>query len=142
MTRTVGTIARKAAQFIALRGEEKQVKERKETLRDSIKQWMQNNAEVDHDGHQWFELPEPMTIGKETFTHLKNEKKVSTFINEQRLVELAQSKDVEDRVVKWQMVMMVDQDEIYVLNQEGIISDEELDSLFDENVVYALRPVA
>jgi hypothetical protein len=139
--RTSASIARKASQFLFLRNEEKVIRTRKEQERDAIKQWMQNNAETDHEGHQYFYLPETVNIGGEKFNKLKNERKVSRYISEEKLIELAEEKGVRDRVVKVIEIEVVDQDELYVLNQEGIISDEELDNVFEEDVKFALVPV-
>lgn len=139
--RTSASITRKAKQFIFLRNEEKVIKSRKEQERDAIKQWMQNNAETDHDGHQYFYLPETVSVGGESFNKLKNERKVSRYISEEKLIELAEEKGVRDRIVKVIEIEVVDQDEVYVLNQEGIISDDELDGVYEENVTFALVPI-
>jgi hypothetical protein len=47
---------------------------------------------------------------------------------------------VEGAVVTWRVG--IDQNEVYVLNQEGLITDEELDSLFVENVTFAYKPLS
>jgi hypothetical protein len=47
---------------------------------------------------------------------------------------------VKDAVLSWSKG--IDQNEIYVLNQEGLITDKELDSLFVENESFAYKPLA
>lgn len=47
--------------------------------------------------------------------------------------------DVPEAVVSWST--SIDQNEVYVLNQEGLITDAELDSLFVENVTFAYKPL-
>ena len=47
---------------------------------------------------------------------------------------------VEDAVVEWSTYL--DQNEVYVLNQEGHITNEELDRLFVENITWAYKPLA
>lgn len=50
------------------------------------------------------------------------------------------SVDVPEAVVSWATVL--DQNEVYVLNQQGLITDEELDELFVENETFAYKPLA
>lgn len=137
MNRSERMMLRKATEFINLREELQQVTARKEQTRDWLKQRLQNSGYVDHDGNQWFDLPD----GYGEYRHLKNEKKVSTTINVERLKNLALDKGVEARVIRKEVIEVIDQDEIYVLYQENIITEEELDSLFDEKVTYALNVV-
>ena len=47
--------------------------------------------------------------------------------------------DVPEAIVSWVTVM--DQNEVYVLNQQGLITDEELDSLFVVNETWAYKPL-
>ncbi len=47
---------------------------------------------------------------------------------------------VEDAVVTWRTG--IDQNEVYVLNQVGLLTDAELDSLFVENESFAYKPLA
>ena len=46
---------------------------------------------------------------------------------------------VPEAIVDWATVL--DQNEVYVLNQQGLITDEELDSLFVENETFAYKPL-
>jgi len=47
---------------------------------------------------------------------------------------------VPEAIVSW--VTVLDQNEVYVLNQQGLITDKELDSLFVENETFAYKPLA
>jgi len=48
--------------------------------------------------------------------------------------------EVPEASVSW--VTVLDQNEVYVLNQQGLITDEELDSLFVEHESFAYKPLA
>jgi hypothetical protein len=50
------------------------------------------------------------------------------------------SVEVPEASVSW--VTVLDQNEVYVLNQQGLITDKELDSLFVENETFAYKPLA
>jgi hypothetical protein len=132
-------IVNKAMQFLSLRHEEKVIKTRKDQLRDAIKKYMADNSRVDERGNQYFGLGDTITVDGKEYNALKNERKVSTYLDEDRLVELAEGKGLRDRIIR--TIEVVDQDEVYVLNQEGLLTDEELDSLFEERITWALIPI-
>ena len=46
---------------------------------------------------------------------------------------------VGDAIIEW--TTHLDQNEIYVLNQEGLITNEELDQLFVESISWAYKPI-
>jgi hypothetical protein len=62
-------------------------------------------------------------------------------LDAEKAEELAIAKGIRDRVFKEVTTEVLDQDELYVLNQEGILSDEELDSLFVETESFAFKPI-
>jgi hypothetical protein len=55
---------------------------------------------------------------------------------------LLEKKGLLDRVMKEVTTVVFDQDELYLLHQEGLISEEEIDSLFTENESWAFKPLA
>jgi len=54
--------------------------------------------------------------------------------------DVGATRAVPEAVVSW--VTVLDQNEVYVLNQQGLITDKELDSLFVENETFAYKPLA
>jgi hypothetical protein len=131
----------KVRQFLVLKFQETQVVTRKNHLRDEISAYVDENGEVDEKGSKFWKLPAPMEVNGQTFTEIKREKRTSIGLDEDAVDTLVNSKGVRDRVFKEVTTTVLDQDELYVLNQEGVISDEELDALFTEKISYAFKPL-
>jgi hypothetical protein len=82
-----------------------------------------------------------MEVNGQTFTEIKREKRTSIGLDEDAVDTLVNATGIRDRVFKEVTTTVLDQDELYVLNQEGVISDEELDALFTEKISYAFKPL-
>ncbi|MER5754314.1 hypothetical protein [Streptomyces sp. NPDC002088] len=135
------TPVEKVRQFLVLKFQETQVVTRKNHLRDEISAYVDSNGDEDEKGSKFWRLPEPIEVNGQKFTEVKREKRTSVGLDEDAVETLANSKGIRDRVFKEVTTTVLDQDELYVLNQEGVISDEELDALFTENVSYAFKPI-
>jgi hypothetical protein len=72
---------------------------------------------------------------------VKRERRVSVGLDEEATETLLHTKGLKDRVFKEVTTTVLDQDELYVLQQEGLITEEELDALFTENVSFAFKPI-
>jgi hypothetical protein len=131
----------KVRQFLVLKFQETQVVTRKNHLRDEISAFVDANGEVDEKGSKFWTLPAAIEVNGQKFTEVKREKRTSISLDEDAVENLVNAKGIRDRVFKEVTTTVLDQDELYVLNQEGVISDEELDALFAENISYAFKPI-
>jgi hypothetical protein len=131
----------KTRQFLALKFQEADIVTRKNKLRDDISAHVDANGETDEKGSKFWRLPQPIEVNGQTFTEVKRERRVSQSLDEEKTDELVTAKGVRDRVFKTVEMEVLDQDELYVLNQEGILSDEEIDGLWVENVSFAFKPI-
>lgn len=131
----------KVRQFLLLKFQETQVVTRKNYLRDEISAYVDAAGETDEKGNKFWKLPTPIEVNGQTFTEVKREKRTSIGLDEDAVDTLVNEKGVRDRVYKEVTTTVLDQDELYVLNQEGVITDEELDALFTEKVSYAFKPL-
>jgi hypothetical protein len=131
----------KTRQFLALKFQETQIVTRKNKLRDEISVYVDNVGEVDEKGSKFWTLPTPVEVNGQKFTEVKRERRVSVGLDEEAVEALVTSKGIRDRVFKQVTTEVLDQQELYVLNQEGLLSDDELDSLFTETVSFAFKPI-
>jgi hypothetical protein len=131
----------KVRQFLVLKFQETQVVTRKNHLRDEISAYVDASGETDEKGSKFWDLPAPIEVNGQKFVSVKREKRTSIGLDEDAVDNLVNTKGIRDRVFKEVTTTVLDQDELYVLNQEGLISDEELDALFTENVSYAFKPI-
>lgn len=126
----------------------------KDKARDLIKGWLtlvnqvgkMPNGREDENGHRYLDFDHPLTIGDQTYKGIKAQRSNPTpYIDLDAAANLLSDKGPEfyDQVFKRKVVREFDGDELYVLNQKGIISDEELDSLeVLGKPSYSLIPVA
>jgi hypothetical protein len=139
----------KTRQFLALKFQEGQITSRKNKLRDEISAFVDANGETDEKGSRFWDLPTPIEINGQKFVSVKRERRSSPSIDEDKIRELLLAKATVDaggvtlysRVFKPVTEIVLDQAELYVLNQEGLITDEELDSFFVETVSFAFKPL-
>jgi hypothetical protein len=98
-----------------------------------LKDYVAANGEETAEGHLEWYFDEPVTIGDETYKGLRNQRKPGEpLLDEERAEELLTKLGLRDEVIKEVTVEVADWQQLYVLNQEGKLTDEQLDSLFDE----------
>jgi hypothetical protein len=131
----------KTRQFLALKFQETDIVTRKNKLRDEVAAHVDATGDVDEKGSKFWKLDPPIEINGQKFTEVKRERRVSVSLDEEKVETLVTSKGIRDRVFKQVTQEVLDQDELYVLNQEGVITDAELDGLFSENESFAFKPI-
>jgi hypothetical protein len=131
----------KVRQFLILKFQEQQIVTRKNKLRDDVSAHVDATGEVDEKGSKFWKLPTPIEVNGQKFTEIKRERRVSTKLDVDAVDTLVNEKGLRDRVYKQVTTEVLDQDELYVLNQEGVISDAELDGLWVESASFAFKPL-
>lgn len=117
----------------------------RDSARDQIKGWMAGHVgkgvEVDENGHQRVDFDVPLEVDGKKYVGLENRRTVATGFDVEAAMELVDSLPAADRkrAVKTVVTEEIDQGMLFVLNQEGKISDDELDSCITERVTYSLN---
>jgi hypothetical protein len=109
-------------------------------LKTSMMAAIVKDGEADEKGSLFLDLPTTVTVAGQTFRTLKRERRVSTSFSEDQATKILTKKGLLARCIK--MVPTFDQDEVYVLNQQGLITDKELDSMLVESESWAFKPLA
>lgn len=129
-------------QYLLSSHEEAVRKAVKEQARDGLKPWIMGNCPVDEKGNYILEFPDSITVDGEThYRGLMVQRKVSEWADEEKARELIDKYNLWDRCVKYVTVEEIDYDELYAANQDGTIPDEDIDSIIETNVTYALVKV-
>lgn len=118
--------------------DEAELKKRREDARSFLLPYLQENFVPDENGCYIYEFPDPIIIDGVSYKGLMAQRRVSEFVNEDRARELIAEHHEEDRCLYPVTTFEVDYDELYALNQEGIISDEEIDSIIEPQETFAL----
>lgn len=139
---TSTSLVSKAIAFLTLTNEAKAATERATGLKKEMMDALHTSGEEDDKGHKYLYFKNPIAIGGKKFSGLKRERRVSRLFDEDAAETLLEGKGLLERVQKEVVTTVLDQDEVYVLNQEGLLTDEEVDSLFAESESFAFKPVA
>lgn len=139
---TATALVSKAIAFLTLTGEAKSANEKAGTLKKEMMDALQVAGEPDEKGHRYLYFKNPIKVGGKFFSGVKRERRVSTLFDEDAAERILSEKGLLSEVQQVVTTTVLDQDKIYVLNQEGAISDEELDQMFSENETFAFKPVS
>lgn len=126
--------------YLLTSSDEAQLKSKREALRKDIMPLLRT-LEADEDGNFFYKFPDPIQLGEESYTGLMAQRRVSEYVNDDTAMEIIKAHGLEDRCLKSYMVTEVNYDELYACNQEGIISDEDVDSIIETSENYALVKV-
>ena len=117
----------------------------RDKARDRIKAWFEAGGDAEHEitvndnGSQLVEF-DPIVVDGLKITGLENRRTETSNLDLDLVDDLLDTlgPDVRKRVVKKVVDYVVDPDELFKLNQEKVISDEQLDGLFTTDVRWSL----
>lgn len=138
----VSPVTRTVLEWLYLKSQADDLVARANQARDSVTRAVcaSDKVQADDRGHLWLDLESPLRVGEHTYTAIKREKRVTKLPNEQRAYELAEAKDLIGRLFPMRPVF--DESELYVLYQQGLLTEVELDDLYDVRTTWALKAVA
>jgi hypothetical protein len=126
----------------------KHAADKRDKSKGLIKNWFEAGADgkatINESGSQVYEFDEPLLIDGTKFLGLENVRRESSALDLDKLDDLIDSlpedvaKKVKARVTKKVVDYIIDPDELFALNQEKVITDEQLDGLYTTTVTWAL----
>lgn len=137
---TGSTIVGKLLQFLVLKDEVTTSTKRIDSLKKELTEHVVEHGEVDEKGHRNFLLAEPVPHGEKTYVGFQQQRRVSQSFDTEAAEGILKDRGLWERATV--VVREIDQNEVYVLNQEGLITDDELDSMFAERETFAFRPIS
>lgn len=136
----VPTWSRQALEWLYVKSQADALVARANQLRERVTATVRDRGYEDDKGNVFLELDQPLNVGGKTFTSVKREMRVKRTPNDDRIMELAQRVGAVDRLFPLKPV--VDVEELYVLYQEGLVSESDIDGVFDSETSWALKAVA
>jgi hypothetical protein len=137
---TGSQIVGKLLQFLDLKDQVVTTTKRVDGLKRDLLDHVKSYGETDDKGHRTFTLPEPVEFGDKTYTGFQQQRRVTQSFDTEAAEKVLKDKGLWERATV--VVREIDQNEVYVLNQEGLLTDGELDSLFAERETFAFRPIS
>ena len=121
----------KVVEFITLRRRIDDMTKQQSTIKSELSELVETEGEPDEKGNLWLRLPHEV----DGFTALQRQRKVSQSLDEDVAIELLKSKGLYDRC--YTMMPILKEDEVMACLYEGLLSEEEVDSMFPKKVTWA-----
>ncbi|MEV7902193.1 hypothetical protein [Streptomyces anulatus] len=111
-------------------------------LRDRVVAAVEQRGYTDHKGSQYLDLPFPVPAGDIEYTRIKRERRVSILADPEAAERITRAKG--DTVYRraFPPVPSLDADELFVLLQEGVLTEEEMDEILVQRESFAFRGLA
>lgn len=122
-------------EWFGLKTQSDKIAKRLKTLRDRMCGEIEAQGEPDEKGSLYIYFEDEI----EGHKGLKYQRQVNKYINEERAMKMVREKKLDKRCII--LVPEIDQEEIYKAHYEGLISQEELDSLIDSSETWSFRPI-
>lgn len=112
-------------------------------LKADLMDFLADSGDEEDGGHRSFTLDEPLgyfqhkagNLIPKSVTGILRQRRESVSLNEERTMALLKAKELLDRCTKVEVVL--DEDAILAANYEGIISDDDLEALYDKKESFA-----
>lgn len=108
-------------------------------LRDKVSGAVEQRGYVDHKGSQFLDLPFPVPAGDTEYIRIKRERRVSVTADEEAAERILKGKGEALYRRAFPPVPTLDADELYVLLQEGHLTETEMDEILVQRETYAFR---
>lgn len=141
----------KVARYVMLREDLALIKRGMEDVKAELAPYLSQGRE-NAKGSRVLDFNEPLTVGGKVYPGVQNVRKVKRTLNEERVLEFLRARSVElgptgaitDTRYLSPIVTVehVDFDALWDLHVRDLISEEELDSFFDEDVTWAFTPIS
>ena len=146
MTRAPMTAVDKAVHdFLYQREQEVYATTMKNRGRDNLRAFLleedNEDIRIDESGHRYYDLPEPLNFGKQTYAAICAQRRLSSRIDLDAVEAYAREHGLLDEIFPVVPQRQFDEDSLYALNQRGIVSDDVLDSFITEDETFAIVPV-
>lgn len=126
-------------EWAALKAQVTEQTTRLNKLRDKVASAVEQRGYTDHKGSQYLDLPFPIPAGESEFVRIKRERRVSVVADTDAAERITKSKGEHIYRRAFPPVPTLDADELYVLLQEGQLTEAEMDEILVQKETYAFR---
>ena len=111
------------------------LKAHQDKIKKNLLAALEEQGEVDDKGHRWITFPDAV----EGFTGMQRQRRVSQSMDEEAADKLLTERGLRDQCYK--TIEVLDQDVVMGLLYEGVLSEQDIDTMFPSTVSYAFVPV-
>lgn len=138
--RPIDPIIPQFREWAVLRAKVTEMTTRMNKLRDDVAQAVESRGYVDHKGSQFIDLPFPVVVGDASYTRIKRERRVSVVADDAAAERITRAKGCYERA--FPPVRSLDPDELYVMYQENVLTQQEMDEIFTPRESFAFKGLA
>jgi hypothetical protein len=129
-------------EWAMLKAEADALTTRRNKLRDRCAAAVAERGYADHKGSQYLDLPWPIEAGGVSYLRIKRERRVTTVPDAEVAESVTRSKGDEIYRRVFPLVPCLDPDELYVLLQEGVLTEDDMDAIFVQHESFAFKGMA
>ncbi|MGW1261163.1 hypothetical protein ACWD7Y_04280 [Streptomyces drozdowiczii] len=122
-----------------LKAQQTDLTTRMNKLRDKVASAVQARGYADHKGSQYIDLPFPIPVGDSEYIRIKRERRVSIVADLEAAERITRQAGEEIWRRAFPPVPTLDADELYVLLQEGHLTEEDMDQIMVQKETFAFR---
>lgn len=127
-------IVSKVRKYVSLRSRIEDLTKEQSSLKTELSALVDNEGTPDEKGHLWYSLPEEV----DGYVSLQRQRRVTQKLDEAEASSILAKKSLTERCYK--MVPVLDESEVMACLYEGLLTEEEIDSMFPKSVSYAFIP--
>jgi hypothetical protein len=126
-------------QHMTLKEDAKKITSRSEALKKRLKEYLPTaeDAYANEQGSIFLDLPETVEVSGQPYKGMELRRSVGTKFNEETAETILKRKGVLEEALS----TFIDQEKVYVLVQEGKITEKDIDKMFEETESFAFWPV-
>jgi len=103
---------------------------RQDEIKKELMSFVDSNGLEDDKGHKWYDMPE-----YNGYNGMQRQRRVSNKLDEQTAHDLLREKGLSARC--YELKPVLNQDEIMACLAEGLLTEEDVDSIFSKSVTHA-----
>ncbi|CAB4122132.1 hypothetical protein UFOVP27_66 [uncultured Caudovirales phage] len=127
-------IVSKVRKYVSLRSRIEDLTKEQSVLKSELSTLVDSEGTPDEKGHIWYSLPEEV----DGYHSLQRQRKVSQKLDDDTARSILKQKNLTARCYK--LVPVLDESEVMACLYEGLITEEEVDSMFPKSISYAFIP--
>lgn len=125
-------LATQAKEYAYVKKQIEALEKRQKEIREKLFEKIEENGETDDKGNIVLELPEEV----DDFVTVTKQRRVSRKIDEDIAFDIIDEKGLRGKVTK--IVEVVDEDELMAALYNDVLTEEEIDQMYPQTVVWAL----
>lgn len=134
VVKLVNSVVQDVREYVFLKKKIDDLAKEQNSIKARLSDMVDAEGESDDKGHLWYKLPEEV----EGYVSLKRERRVSPGLDLEETTRILKEKGLETRCFRMEPVL--DEDAVMACLYEGLLTEEEIDTMFPKKITWAFVP--